>query len=843
MRNCLLLCLGLLVGTALAAPPPLLQVSPNFDVAAGGTSVTIEASAAFEGSSESYQVSFGGAEAQITGIDGTTLTVLAPAGTAPSHVDVTVTDLSDDGSADVPDGFYYITGAPSITRLLDPQNPLLTPPVGSTGGGHTVIVEGTGLSFTSNVRFGNVDASPASINVLSDTQVEVTTPPNSTGLKSVTVQVTPGELVASANNVYRYISGPSVDQVFPAVGASMGGTVTNIFGQGLTNVTSVTFGGVPATITFAGADRVEVVVGPHPAGTVDVVVSNIAASTTLPNAFTFFDPPEIADISPSTGPSSGGNEVTITGIRLGRLLEVRFDGIKATLRSSSDTKLVVVAPAHEPGEVDVEVTTVGGTDTTSYTYLVKPTITGVNPTQGSTGGGYPVTITGTNLDDTQEVFFGAGLATIVNTSDTQVIVLAPPRANPGVVPVGVTTGGGTATLSNAFTYVRGIGIDTVTPPRGFTVGGETITITGTGFNNIQSVRVGGTPSLVYTIEGNTKITIISPPGDAGLTDVEIRTVAESFVQPGAYEYIDPDTPFGALRGTIRDFNTNAALARATVVARLDGAIVGVGAADANGEYLISSLDPGEYNLEVFAVGYQRDIANATVLEGEEEIINFPLMPLGQGIGTIAGRVVEIFNETPIVGARVQAVHTSGIITTYTCADGTYDIPNIPLDGGLAVNVMVTAPGYDPTQREVMIGNQIANFILNRDILPGKLSGNVFDARNNQPIEGAQVILMPTLGMAGFGRETSASGGFSFRNVDYATYDLRVSAPGFQTHFANITLNTAAGQQIVVKLEQPGGGGFGCAGKPGDAFAAGDIAALVTLGLLALAIPRRRPEHE
>ena len=813
MRIRHLLVLGILTVASYAAPPPLLQTVPNYDVAAGGRTVAVQSSETFTGTDAEYQVAFGAAQGQIVSVDDTALTVLVPPGTAPGQVTVTVTDLRDAMSAAVPGAFYYITGPPTISKVVDPANPDEPIPTGSTRGGHAVVVEGSGLTFTTSVEFGGIPASPASIQVLSDTQVAVSTPASSAGVKSVGVQITPGNLETFTSGLYRYVSAPAPEQVFPAVGAVGGGTATTVFGQALANATSVTFGGVPATIVLNVAERIEVIVGPHAAGVVDVVVSNAVDSATLPGAFTFFNPPDVTGISPPDGPAAGGNEVAITGTNLFRLLEVRFGGVKATTRSITDTQLVVLAPPHAAGEVTVEVSTVGGKDTTTYTYVAQPQVTSLDPIQGSTRGGYPVTVSGIFLSNPQAVFFGADEATVLDASDTEIQVVAPPRDDTGIVPVSVITRGGTGTRSNAFTYVRAIGIDGVSPSRGFTDGGETITIHGTGFNGLQSVWVGGTPTLVSSIEGSTEIVIISPPGVVGFADIEVRTIAESFLQPDVYEYIDPDTLFGSLRGAIRDMDADTPLTKAIVVARIGGTVVGAGAADANGEYLITSLDPGEYNLEVFAIGHQRDIANATVIAGEEETINFALGPLPPAGGSIAGRVTELLNDTPLVGARVQAIHATGIITTYTCADGAYDLPGIPLGDTLEVTVASSAPGYDPTERQVMIGNQFANFIMNRGVLPGKMSGTVLDAETNEPIADTQVFLTPTLGMLGYSRTPNASGGFNLKNVDYATYDLRVSAKDYVPHFQHLTLTTVAGQQIVVKLQLAGGGGTGCAGGP------------------------------
>jgi hypothetical protein len=78
--------------------------------------------------------------------------------------------------------------------------------------------------------------------------------------------------------------------------------------------------------------------------------------------------PVITGISPTFGPTSGGTEVTITGDHLAPTIvcilpcptKVRFDNTEVVPKSESPTKLVVVAPAHAQGVVDVTVIVPGG---------------------------------------------------------------------------------------------------------------------------------------------------------------------------------------------------------------------------------------------------------------------------------------------------------------------------------------------------------------------------------------------------------------------------------------------------------------------------------------------------
>ncbi|BAQ81547.1 putative Ig domain-containing protein [Pseudomonas sp. St29] len=92
----------------------------------------------------------------------------------------------------------------------------------------------------------------------------------------------------------------------------------------------------------------------------------------------------------------------------------------------------------------------------TYTLVVTssatPTLTTVTPNNGSTAGATSVTLTGTNLTGATAVSFGGTSATgyIVNNATT--ITATTPAHAAGAVNVVVTTPGGTATLTNGYTY-------------------------------------------------------------------------------------------------------------------------------------------------------------------------------------------------------------------------------------------------------------------------------------------------------------------------------------------------------------------------------------------------------
>src|SRR4051794_37346925 len=83
--------------------------------------------------------------------------------------------------------------------------------------------------------------------------------------------------------------------------------------------------------------------------------------------------PAVSGVAPSSGPTSGGQAVTITGSNLDGATEVTFGGTPAAGFTASANQITAVAPAHTQGTIDVQVTGPGGvspaTSADAYTFV------------------------------------------------------------------------------------------------------------------------------------------------------------------------------------------------------------------------------------------------------------------------------------------------------------------------------------------------------------------------------------------------------------------------------------------------------------------------------------------
>jgi len=122
-----------------------------------------------------------------------------------------------------------------------------------------------------------------------------------------------------------------------------------------------------------------------------------------------------------------------------------------------------------------------------------PTLSAVNPSAGTTGGGTLITLTGTNFYAGATVTVGGSAAGSVTVVGATALTCWTPAGAAGSAAVVVTNlDARTAQLATGFSYSAGPLISTLSAASGPTTGGTLITITGSGFIAGSTVSLGGT---------------------------------------------------------------------------------------------------------------------------------------------------------------------------------------------------------------------------------------------------------------------------------------------------------------------------------------------------------------
>lgn len=273
---------------------------------------------------------------------------------------------------------------------------------------------------------------------------------------------------------------PVITGLTPTAGPVAGGTSTTISGYNLGTTSGVTFGGAAATIS-ATSRSIAATAPARTAGAATVIVTNPAGSTTATSSFTYHDPPTVSSVTPTTGSTSGGTSLTLTGTNLASATAVTVGGAAATITSTSATSVVATSPAGSAGAATITVTTPGGTAnlTGQFSY------TGGG---GGSGGG------------------GGGSSSSSSSS---------------------SAGGGSL---QEITEVR--------PAFGPISGGNLVAIIGYGFTGATSVTIGG-KAASFRVVNDATVEVTMPPGSAlGSADVAVNLSAargRAFA-PGGYVY-------------------------------------------------------------------------------------------------------------------------------------------------------------------------------------------------------------------------------------------------------------------------------------------------------------------
>lgn len=418
------------------------SVSPVELPTDGGVEVTIEG----RGFDSTTRASFDGATAaRHNHVDSNTMRVVAPPGEAgPADLRLTNRDES-------------ILREEAVQYVEPLEVESVRPATGSTAGGTTVTVSGSGFESGMSVTFDGVEGVVQ--NVSGDgTEATVETPAHSAGIVDVGVQT--GGNGALAEDAFYYRSSASeftLAAVDPAIARESGKVDVTLIGSGLdASGLSASFGGSSATVGSTGPGHAVVTVPAHSPGVVDVAIDDGQGNTsTLADGFEYVADLWIDDVDPGEGDASGGTNVTLKGEGFSGVSKVEFGGAPAQFSVDSDTEISATAPQHSPGRVDVTVVR-GEIDAElrdGFTYTEDLEVFGISPVRGAIAGNTYVEIRGRGfLDSKLTATFGGQSAKSIRILDTQTMAVRTPRHEPGAVDVVVERGSASAKSPEQFVY-------------------------------------------------------------------------------------------------------------------------------------------------------------------------------------------------------------------------------------------------------------------------------------------------------------------------------------------------------------------------------------------------------
>ena len=672
-------------GFTYLAAPTVTNIAPISGPMAGGTSVTITGTNFAAGAT----VSIGGVSAtNIVVVNATSIT--ATTGISASAGLKNVVVVTPGGSGTLTNGFTYLSAPPTITGV--------SPIFGSVAGGTHITISGTNFTTGATVTIGGVPA--ISVAVVNNTTITAITPAGSAGPRDIVVTTLLGGPGTLSNGFTYYAV--TVTDVNPASGPLVGGNTVTITGTGFYGggssgaVTSVTFGGNSGTNISVTSDTSLTVKPPAGTGTVNIIViTSVATSPVLNNAYTYVPVPTITNISPASGPLSGGTTVTITGTNFVTGATVTIGGVAVTgINVASATSITATTAAGTTGGAkDVVVTTPGGLATLPGGFNYLPvTITSVTPPTGLTSGGTPITITGTGFITGATVNIGGNSATSIVVVSATSITAVTPTGSVGVQNVVVTTSAGSATLTGGFTYT-GVQVNAISPTYGPVAGNITVTITGVGFVTGSTVKIGGVSATNVAIVNSTTITATAPAGTAGAKDVTVTTPTETATLTGGFTYAAVTvTAVNPTNGPL----TGGTSLTITGTGFVSGASVSIGGHPATG-VVVNSLTSITAITPAGTAGTADVVVTASSITSPALVGGFTYL----AIPTVTAITP---NSGPISGGTVVSITGTNFVTGATVTIGTAAATNVTVNSATsitattgvstagAMNVVITTAG-------------------------------------------------------------------------------------------------------------------------------------------------------
>jgi photosystem II stability/assembly factor-like uncharacterized protein len=361
--------------TALGPAPTITSVSPSSGMLSAGTTLTITGTGFAEGAG----VTVGGtACSNVSVVSATSITCDTPAGSE-GQVDVVVKN-ADKQSATSRNAFTYVAG-PTFTSV--------SPSSGPVAGGTRITITGTDFLSGDTVTFygsSGLLGSCTSVTVVSSTTITCLTPAGSAGATDINIDDVYSQN-ALATEAFTYLGSKFSANAPTALSLRLESKTSTLQTMTVTNTgnTALKFGSHSVSKTGADAASFSLIsdrcsrhsiapgktctvgykfypsaVGNHtanlvfasnsPGGTNTVEITGVG----LPKKISVVT---VSRIKASSGSTSGGTSVTITGSGFNSSATVTIDGQTATItKRRGSTTIVVQTPAHAAGQVLVAVT-------------------------------------------------------------------------------------------------------------------------------------------------------------------------------------------------------------------------------------------------------------------------------------------------------------------------------------------------------------------------------------------------------------------------------------------------------------------------------------------------------
>ncbi len=249
---------------------------------------------------------------------------------------------------------------------------------------------------------------------------------------------------------------------------------------------------------------------------------------------------------------------TATMQKLGQISDVTIQGTPTCIEEIGASSNLV--GLNNRGVAFLDASQPSNLPTSAPMFAVVPV---AQPAEGPAAGGTSLTLTGANFSSTPQVRFGAASPTPADSSNSsQIQLTSPPSVTSGPVNLNAYfSNGWLAVAPNAFSY--GPTITRVLPNTGTPQGGDSVAILGYGFGSAAgsvSVKIGGNAAIIQSVDALPvvsailgldatypfaleRITVQTPAGSAGKSDIVIQSPAGSTTAAKAFQYLASSKTF------------------------------------------------------------------------------------------------------------------------------------------------------------------------------------------------------------------------------------------------------------------------------------------------------------
>ncbi|XP_061168814.1 fibrocystin-L-like [Saccostrea echinata] len=524
--------------------PVVTKVMPSVGSLVGGLLVQIQGFG-FSTMKDYVSVTIGGYTCDITNMTYTEISCRTRAGQGEKNLEVRVRSSQGQWFPAVCEDECKFTYDAAFTPSLTSISPNVVNGTKET----TVTIEGSGFGNETSDIFVKIGGENCQVVSVSNSSVECMLGNLPAGPNNLVVVEVVGQGLASGNLM---MTGAGIiTDISPTEGSIHGGTIVLISGNGFVDkLTSVTVKGKPCPIVNLTLSTISCITpSTDNEEIVEVrVISNQISYPAVNFNYSYQASPNISYISPTNG--SAGTEVTIAGVNFDRQKEkitVNIGSAECSVISSSETEIKCTAGPSLVGSFPVLVNVQGkGQSNQNSEFEYELLVTSISPNTGGIAGDQLVTVSGSGFDNNTSVWICDRRCESVNQSASQYKCRTPVPADGNLTcTVNVTNNGVTRTLRDAYTYDAALtaNVTMVTPARGGTAGGTTLTIEGTGFGSVKadvSVSIAGTVCDVKTVTP-TQITCVTnqhPRSQKALIRVEVAGNGKAVQTSAEFFYID-----------------------------------------------------------------------------------------------------------------------------------------------------------------------------------------------------------------------------------------------------------------------------------------------------------------